>query len=357
MERMIYQVLPTLSYGDAVSNHALALSRLMRSYGFKNEIFAENIHPKLSLFCRPVSDIYRRVRPFDIVIYHMSTGTELNYWFKDLRAKKVMIYHNVTPPNFFSGISAVAEDLTRRGREALRDMAGSVDMSIADSSYNAEELLDLGYDNVHVVPILLPFTDLYTPPDEKVVERMSDGRMNLLFVGRISPNKCQEDIIAVLHEYKRLHHTNCRLILAGGEAGMEIYGDMLRRYVKRLDLVDDVVFTGHIRFEELLAYYKTADAFVCMSRHEGFCVPLIESMFFDIPIFARRTSAIPYTLGDSGIQFDERDFTEIAGKIHTIMTDPKERRELIRSQREKLADYDNANVESQLVAIMADFLR
>ena len=357
MDRRIYQVLPTLSYGDAVSSHAIALSRLMRFYGHANQIFAENIHPKLTLFCRPFSEIKDSVRPNDVVVYHMSTGTDLNRWFRTLKCRKILIYHNITPPEYFEKYSDVLANLTSRGREELKNLVGCTEMNLADSDYNATELVELGFQNVSVVPILLPFQDLRMPPDAHVIDQMSDGKMNLLFVGRISPNKAQEDVIRVFYEYKKHYCPESRQILAGRDIGMETYGAELKELTEKLLISDDVIFTGHISFAQLLAYYRTADAFVCMSRHEGFCVPLVESMFFGIPIFARKTSAIPGTLGNSGIQFDDADERSISGEIHKVMTDPVRRKEVIESQREQLHTYDNDRIERLLIDKMRNFLK
>jgi glycosyltransferase involved in cell wall biosynthesis len=353
---MIYQVLPTLSYGDAVSNHAIALAKLMRFQGFPNRICAENIHPKLSLFCQLVSKIKEQIHSSDVVIYHMSTGSDLNRWFRDLKCRKILIYHNITPPEFFEPYSESLANLTRRGREDLAELAAVTDISIADSEYNAQELVELGFQNVSVVPILLPFSDLLTPPDPVVLDQMSDGKMNLLFVGRISPNKAQEDVIRVFSEYHKKHCPASRLILAGSEIGMESYYSELRTLTDQLDIREDVVFTSHISFPQLLAYYRTADAFICMSYHEGFCVPLVESMFFGIPIFARKTTAIPGTLGRSGVQFDEADYEQIAVEIHGVMTDPVKRGTILQMQRDQLQNFDNTRIEELFIGKITNFL-
>lgn len=353
---MIYQVLPTLSYGDAVGNHALALARLLRRRGYDNAIFAENIHPQFTLFCQPFSEAIKVIRPFDVVIYHLSTGTEMSYWFKNLDCRKVLIYHNVTPPEYFEKYNDTIAELTRNGRAALRDLAGTPTLSIADSRFNANELLEMGYDNVSVVPILIPFDDYRQTPDAGVLSRMKDGKVNLLFTGRISPNKRQEDVIAVYNEYRKIWPAS-RLILVGSDSGLENYGEQLRRYSAAFGMnSDDCVFTGHIPFPQILAYYQSADAFVCMSEHEGFCVPLVESMFFRVPIFARACGAIPGTLGHSGVQFKERDFAAIASSIHTLLTRPFEREMVLKEQDKQLLQFDNDRVGEQFMRCIEPYL-
>lgn len=111
-----------------------------------------------------------------------------------------------------------------------------------------------------------------------------DGYTNFIFVGRVAPNKKQEDVIRAFYCYKKYCNPKSRLFIVGSYNGMERYYHRLRRYVGALEL-DNVVFTGHIPFAQILAYYHLADLFLCMSDHEGFCVPLVEAMYFNLPFW------------------------------------------------------------------------
>jgi len=356
LNRMIYQLLPTLSYGDAVGNHAMAIARLLRANGYANEIYADNIHYKNTLFCQPFHNLADRIRPFDIVIYHMSTGSQMTYWFKHLACRKILIYHNITPSEYFTNYNPETANLTAAGRSGLRDLAGSVDLCIADSQYNANELMDLGYTNVHVVPIFIPFTVYRADPDPVTVAKFEDGKINIVFVGRISPNKKQEDVIAAFYEYHNNFNANSRLILVGSDAGMQTYSGQLHRYTDVLALKDDVVFTGHVSFSQILAYYHTADAFLCMSEHEGFCVPLVEAMLFDVPVFACSCGAVPDTLGDAGVVFNDRRFYDIASSINYILTHPEQKERVLQSQRNQREKFEDEAVEKRFLDCISDFL-
>src|SRR5690606_3919553 len=153
------------------------------------------------------------------------------------------------------------------------------------------------------------------------VERFSkDGYTNLLFVGRIAPNKKQDDIIKIFYYYKKFINPESRLILVGSYIGMERYYSELIKLVNDLDL-QDVFFTGHIPFESILAYYQISHLFLCMSEHEGFCVPIVEAMLFDLPIIAYRSSAVPATLGNAGFVVSEKNYKAIAELIHIVLND------------------------------------
>jgi len=355
--KMIYQVLPTLSYGDAVGNHVLAIARLLRANGYTNEIYADHIHSKYTLFCQPFALLKDRVRPFDTVIYHLSTGSPMTYWFKHLNCKKILIYHNITPSEYLEKYNTDAAELTRSGRQSLRDLAGSVDLCIADSHYNAAELIDYGYENVHVIPIIMSFKDYFAPPDYETVKTLDDGKTNIIFVGRIAPNKRQEDVIATFYEYHRYFNANSRLILAGSDSGMEKYSDQLKKYIDILDIKNDVIFSGHVNFSKILAYYLTADAFICMSEHEGFCVPLVESMLFELPIFARNCGAVQDTLDEAGFLFDDRNFHRIASAIDYVMTHPQHRNMMLQLQRNQLKKYDKDTVEKAFLSCISGFIK
>ena len=145
---------------------------------------------------------------------------------------------------------------------------------------------------IDVLPILIPFDDYAKTPSQQVIDRYSDGYTNLIFTGRIAPNKRQEDVIRAFYDYKKFYNPKSRLILVGGHNGMERYYHRLKSYINALEL-EDVVFPGHIKFDEILAYYKIADVFLCQSEHEGFCVPLVEAMYFDVPVvFAKKAQSI-----------------------------------------------------------------
>jgi len=357
LESIVYQVLPTLSYGDAVGNDTLAIARLLRVNGYENEIYAENIHGRNTLQCHPFAAIGNRIRPFDTVIYHLSTGTNMTYWFKQLKCRKILIYHNITPPEFFGPYSSAAQSLTAFGRQTLRDLAGSVDKCIADSQYNADELIELGYTDVNVVPIYIPFSDYRQASDPEVCSLMQDGKTNILFVGRLAPNKRQEDVIAAFYEYKKTYNANSRLILAGSGGGMELYQAQLEKFADALGIREDVIFTGHIPFNHILAYYHTAHAFLCMSEHEGFCVPLVEAMFFKVPVFARNFGAIPETLGHAGVRFDDRNFPGIASAMNYVLTHDEAKAKVLFEQSLQLRKYENDTVENELISCLSEFLK
>jgi len=334
----VVQLLPTISFGDAVSNDALALEKVIADMGYETGIYADIIGKRLPAGAARKTRKLTGLRSDDVIIYHKSTGTDLDYRLDRFRCRKMMIYHNITPPEFFSPYNGEAAALTAYGYEGLAHLKHRVDFCLADSEYNKRELVMRGFTcPIEVRPILIPFSDYDKAPDSAAMERFGDGRTNILFVGRIAPNKRQEDLIRAFYFYKKTDPT-ARLILAGSDAGFGNYSDRLKAYAKALGL-EDVVFTGKISFPEILACYRTASVFLCMSAHEGFCVPLAEAMHFDVPVIALDTTAIAGTLGGSGFLINDSDPLFVSGVIERVVKDGELRQQLINGQRERLADF------------------
>ena len=351
----VVQLLPTLSFGDAVSNDALALEKVIADMGFETGIYADIINKRLASATVRKTDKLTGLRWNDVIIYHKSTGSDLDYRLDKYRCRKIMIYHNITPPKFFSPYNGEAAALTAYGYEGLSHLKDRVDYCLAVSEYNKSDLLRYGFTcPIDVRPVLIPFSDYDKAPDAALTERFSDGRTNILFVGRIAPNKRQEELIRAFYFYKQADPT-ARLILAGSDAGFENYSERLKAYAAALRL-EDVIFTGKLSFPEILACYRTATVFLCMSAHEGFCVPLAEAMHFNVPIIALNTSAIAGTLGGSGFLINDSDPLFVSEVIGRVVSDSELRHQLIAGQRERLSDFSYEKIRELFEGQLRKFI-
>ena len=214
----------------------------------------------------------------------------------------------------------------------------------------------MGYKcKIDVLPILIKFEDYEKKPNKLVMKKCDDGYTNIIFVGRIAPNKKQEDVIESFYYYNKYYNEKSRLILVGSYGGMEKYYVRLKDYSEKLG-AKNVIFTGHIKFDEILAYYHMADLFLCMSEHEGFCVPLVESMYFDVPIIAYDSCAIGGTLAGSGILLKDKKALETAGVMNYVLTHEQIKDELIKNQKTRLADFDNEVIAKQFLEYLSNYL-
>lgn len=343
----IHQILPTISPGDAVGNEAQEIKRVLNEWGYKSEIYAQNIHPKVN--ANKYTDYNKKSSKENILIFHFSIGSEVSEFVKKLPDKKIMIYHNITPPEYFIGVNDTLVSLLENGKKELHSLVGHIDLAIGDSEYNRLELQKVGFKNTDVLPIILNLGE-YNCPNQKLLSKYSDDYVNFLFVGRVTPNKRQEDIIKVFYYYK-LINPKSRLFLAGSYEGCEVYLDYLKKLIQNLNL-KDVHLLGKISFDDLVSYYKLADIFISMSEHEGFCVPILESMYFEIPIIAYKSTAIPFTLENAGILVKEKNYCEIAEMANIFIEDEELRSTLVKKQKDRLNDFKREKIISRLESIL-----
>lgn len=353
----IVQFMPTFAFGDAVGNDAAALHYALADMGYDTHIYCENLDSRIkSGIADNLEKGFPKLDADDVIIYHLSTGSRLSFELPKYNCRLMVIYHNITPPEFFKGYDRSAFEMSEYGLRGLKHIADKADYCIADSEFNKQELIDMGFTcPIDVRPILIPFDDYKKKPDKNVLRKYDDDVTNIVFVGRITPNKKQEDIIAAFDYYKKHVNPKSRLIFVGNPSGYELYYTRLKKYVTALE-VEDVIFTGHISFPAILAYYRAADVFLCMSEHEGFCVPLVEAMYFDVPIIAYKSCAIPYTLGNSGLCVDTKDPVEISLLIDRVVKDSSLRQAVIDGQRKRLEDFSYDNVRSLFEKQLKTFL-
>ncbi len=354
----IYQIVETLGFGDAIGNDIVAIKHVIEDMGIKTAVYARSVSPKVTEKGVYTLESMPRLSEDDIIIYHMANGSPLNTMVTELNCRKIMRYHNITPFEFFNIDDTTASEDCRRGLSDMSGpMVGKFTSYIAVSEFNKRDMVRMGYKEgeIEVIPIIFPFDDYKQTPDHKMVSRLSDGYTNIVFVGRIAPNKKHEDIIRAFAYYKSRVNPKSRLILAGSpNLNGSYYNDILD-YINDLG-VKDVVFPGHISFAEILAIYKTAHVFLCMSEHEGFCVPLLEAMTFDVPIIAYDACAVPETMGGSGIVVDDKDPVFISKVINEIVTNQSMRTAVINAQRSRLEDFRYEKIKAQLQDYIRRFM-
>ena len=347
--KAIHQFVAGFNPGDAISNEALMFRDIFRSWGYKSEIFCEEcyIQRKSRQHIFNVQDYTSTANNNDTVLLHLSMGSLVNEEFKMLSCKKAILYHNITPDHYFNLINKKTARHLKKGREQLTQLINTADVNMADSQFNASELTQLGYTNVKVLPLVLDFSRLTDDIDGHMATKLQDGKKNILFVGRCTPNKKIEDLLQVFAYYQKTIEPNSRLIHVGSHAGSERYFSLLTGMTKELKL-KNVMFAGSVSQPELNACYARSDAFLCMSEHEGFCIPLIESMLHKTPILAHASAAITETLDGSGILMQERNFELVAEMLNKIISNSELRNSVISQQSERLIRYRNRDLQAEL---------
>jgi len=352
---------PTLTVADAVSNDVLAMQRLLSARHHEVRIFADNASvPGKEIEGASATLSYLK-GPDDVLIYHHSIGWDHGIAaLKAAACRKIIKYHNVTPPEFFDGISEHHRSLCENGRSQLKQIVDChPDLYLAASAFNKGDLIAAGseQDKTAVVPPFNQADQLRAGKASlEIVDTYTDGCVNLLTVGGMRPNKAHEAVIEAFATYYYQFNGQARLFIVGAEnAAFAQYTTRLRELIESWSIDSRIVFTGEVSDEELKAYYLLADAFLMTSEHEGFCVPLVEAMAMKVPIVAYASTAIPETAGDSALIWSERDPYLMAQSIDFLLADETARMTLMmRGSQRYEQKFSNRAIEQQFLEVTTE---
>jgi glycosyltransferase involved in cell wall biosynthesis len=343
----VHQFHPTLAPGDAMSDHVFALRQRLRAWGYESDAFAVEIKPGLESEAHSYRELFRRLRPEDTLVLHFSMGHEVFDQLAKLRARRVLFFHNVTPSEFFVGINPHAAAHARLGARQLAHLAPSVDLAVGVSEFNRRALEEAGYAKTAAVPILVDWKRYDAEPDADARALMAGVHSKLLFVGRISPNKRQDELIRMLAYYRRCIDPEAILVLVGSHRDQPQYYARLRALSQTLGLDGAVRFTGSVSLPQLIAYYKSASAFVSLSEHEGFGVPLLESMYLGLPVVALDAAAVGETMGGAGVLLPKKDLAETAEACALLNDDLGWRATLVDAGHARVKAFDPDQVAAK----------
>lgn len=355
--KAIHQLVAGFTHGDAISNEAVVMRGIFRSWDFESDIFSETrrILPELRNDAKDVSAYKAICKPDDIALLHLSVGSDVNEAFAQLPCRKAILYHNITPAEYFTGIQDQIARGLARGREQAKRLAGSAQVVMADSSFNASELREWGYPESRVLPLVLDLERLRDHANRYTRYKYDDDLVNVLFVGRCAPNKRIEDCLAAFYYFQKFVEPNSRFIHVGSYAGTEQYHALLLTQQREMQL-NHVDLVGTMRQDELNAVYRASGVFLCMSEHEGFCIPLIEAMVSDVPVLAYAAAAVPETLDGAGVLFHEKRYDLVAEMMGRLVRDQALRNAVIQGQRQRLARYEQRDLAEELRQHLAPLL-
>ena len=344
----LHQLLSAAAPHDATTEQALIWRRLLREWGYESEIVAESVHPDLMGSVRMLDRAGRRLVKRDAFVLHYTIWSTSAEAALEARAPIGLCYHNITPGDLLRDFNPTLADLCDRGREALPDFRGRVAALIADSSFNATDLREAGLGDAAVVPLMFEL-----PPE--VPRRDPSSEPVVVTVGRIVPNKRLEEVIKAFALFQRRHAPGASLVLVGPYQGFESYRHALDLMVLRTR-ARRVFFTGQISLAARNAWYRRADAYVSMSVHEGFCVPLIEALAHGVPVVARDAGAMPETLGGAGLVLGGADLALVAEALHEVTTSRPTRDALYDAADRRLAELRPEKLAPLIRASLAPLL-
>ncbi len=326
----IHQLLPAAQPHDAITGQAFAWRDVLRGWGHRSEIVAEHVHPDLMGAAQPLDNEGRRIVNEGAILLRYALWSPTVDVALEANGPVALWYHNITPGKLLRDFNPTVAELCDRGRSALPVFQGRVQALVADSSFNAADLRQAGLGEATVVPLLLQLPAELTrrdPNDDPVV----------LTVGRVVPNKRLEDVVKAFALYQRRHAPEASLVLVGSDVGFENYRHALDVLVARIG-ARNVHFTGSISTEARDAWYGSADVYLSMSEHEGFCAPLVEALAHGVPVVARGAGAVPETLGGAGLVLDDVDLPLVAEALHELASSTATRSVLFDAAEARLAE-------------------
>jgi glycosyltransferase involved in cell wall biosynthesis len=339
--RAVHQFVPALIPRDATGSHTLLLRDVLRSAGWRSEIFAEATHDELIGETIRVEDYPAHAAADDVLVYQFSTSSMVADFLRRRLETLVIDYHNVTDPSHYGLWDAESAGRSAAALEQLAELAPRAALGIADSAFNARDLVAAGCPSTAVVPVLVDLDRVEAAPDPRVAERLaasrSAGGANWLFVGRLVPSKAQHQLIKALWAYRRLYDDRAQLHLVGA-APSRRYLVALRDFVTELGLGEAVHITGEVTDRALAAHFAAADVYVSLSVHEGFGVPLLEAMRAGVPVVALAEGAVGETVGRAGLLLGRDDPSHVAAAVHRVLGDGELRERLVAEGRARAGE-------------------
>ena len=339
----VHQVLSGAGPYDAVTNEALDFRARFTEWGWGGRDVAAALDPRMDGRVAPLTAL--APAQHDVLLIHYSAYAPRVRRVLELPCRKLLLSHNITPARWLWAHEPMTAVQCAVGRSQLPDFVSACDAFAADSAFNAGELREAGAGEVTVLPVLIDPARL-GPPAAGEPSRPT----TLLFVGRLMPHKRQDEVIRALTLYAREHDPHARLVLVGEP--------LTARYAAELHQLADAIAPGAVRFErslssaELAARYREAHAFVCLSEHEGFCIPVLEALHFGVPVVARPAGAVPEVAGDAALLVADEDPAVVAELIHLAVSDAALRAELRRRGAARVAAYGPERTEAALRSLL-----
>lgn len=348
----VHQILNGFADGDAISSCARVLRDVLRGWGRASELYAPMRHvaPAVRGECRPLEEY--RGAPGDVVLHHYSIASPAVDVFERSAARRIVVYHNITPVEFFAGFDDGVAAQLAQARARLPALVQRADACWAVSEFNAGELRAAGAREVRVFPLVFDPAPLNAPPDPDVQARFAARLTTFVTVGRVAPNKRIETLIEAFYWYHRTLDPFSRLVIVGSERSCPRYHAMLRMLAGDFDL-PNVCFEGFASPRGLPTYYRCADVFLSTSEHEGYCLPLLEAMHCGVPVIAHATGGMPEAMGGAGVLYRDLTPAQLAVLMHRVAKDEPTRRAVLESQRRRLDELARRDVAAELKVLLA----
>lgn len=232
--------------------------------------------------------------------------------------KRIITVHDLSPflfPNTFSSSNVLFHKIFFS--KTLRSVDKIITVS-ESTKYDLVTYFNVPEDRIKVIfnGVDTKFRSLRENDVNEFLKKYNINFPFILYVGTLEPRKNLPTLIKAYYQLKK-KNINHKLVIAGrkGWKYQKIF-----ETIDKLNLKDDIIFTGYVPENDLPALYNAADLFVYPSIYEGFGLPPLEAMACGTPVITSNTSSLPEVVGDAGIMVDPLDINELAHSMHEVLT-------------------------------------
>lgn len=342
----LHQVVSALEHDDAVGNEVRSIREQLRARGCESDVFVAVRTGRESEPVRDIEELFAGPAA-DAVVYHAASASRATAMLAGSGLPLVLVYHNVTPAQWFWGIDRMHYDACATARAELAALAGRVIAAYAHSEFSCQELEAMGFARPGSFPLLVA-----TDSDESDAPSRDKAALTILCVGRIAPNKCVEDVIRVHHAVRHHRGVDVRLRIAGDTTRVQAYSLALRHLVARLEEDASVDWLGLLPRADLMREYRQASLLLSMSEHEGFGGTLVEAMASGTPVIAHDACAVAETLGGAGVLLRGKDPLVAAEVVASVLRDESLRQQLAHRGRRRSAELEASRAFDDLLRLL-----
>ncbi len=350
----IHQFVPMLHRADAVGRHTLRLRDVLAERGVSSHIYVEMDDPATASETRPFARYAEEAQAGDVLVYQCATASAIGPWLGARAETLVVNYHNVTPPEYYAPWDNGMARHQLLAQIQLRELAPRAALGLAVSAFNETELRQAGFRRTAVVPpaAAAPTDQHAGAAAARRATHPAGSGARWISVGRLAPNKAIEWAVMALL-VARAHGDPAATLQLVGRPVVPSYTSALHRFVDDMGLHDAVVFRGALSDGGLAAAVAEADVFVLTSRHEGFGVPVMESMALGVPVVANEAGALTEVVGDGGLLVDASDPYAVAEAVSRLQGDAALRAMLAGAARRRIDALDLAGAGDRAVDLIA----
>lgn len=191
-------------------------------------------------------------------------------------------------------------------------------------------------------------SELFKPVSENlkinIKEEFSQGCPYFIYIGSIQPRKNMHSLFEAFDAFKKSTASDVKLVIVGEK---KWWTSIIKEAFDKMEFKNEVIFTGRLETEKLAQVLGSALGLLYVSFFEGFGIPLVESMYCDVPVITSGVTSMPEIAGDAGILVSPFSIDSIKEGMEKLYKDEALRNRLIlagQKQREKFSWQKTADL-------------